>query len=113
MPPRFLEIILNEMKQGGFVESRRGVQGGYLLLIDPKELSVGRVIRYVDGPFDPVDCLNRGGGRSKCPLTDRCALIELWLRAKRALEEVYDGTTFQVLLDREKVLQRAGADYCI
>ncbi|MFA6132975.1 MAG: Rrf2 family transcriptional regulator [Phycisphaerae bacterium] len=102
VPQRFLEIILNEMKQGGFVGSRRGVQGGYLLLVEPRQLTVGRIMRVIDGPFDPVRCVGEGG--KPCPLKGHCSMIELWQRAKQAVEEVYDNTTFQDLVDREAEL---------
>jgi Rrf2 family transcriptional regulator, cysteine metabolism repressor len=112
VPPRFLEIILNEMRQGGFVGSRRGVQGGYVLLIDPRKLSVGRIIRFVDGPFDPVSC--KRGDNKPCPLKGRCSLIELWQQAKVAIEQVYDSATFQDLADRELEIQESvKADFCI
>lgn len=112
IPPRFLEIILNEMRQGGFVESRRGVQGGYMLLADPKELTVGQIIRFVDGPFSPVKCLDEA--KNSCPLKTNCALIDLWMRAKQAVENVYDTTTFQTLVEQELAMERkASADYCI
>lgn len=113
VPPRFLEIILNEMKQGGFVESRRGVQGGYMLSIAPKDISVGQIIRFVDGTFDPVKCLSDQTGKSCCPLKKSCALLELWSQAKDAIEEVYDSKSFLDIVEREKVLSRASADYCI
>jgi Rrf2 family protein len=112
VPPRFLEIILNQLRQGGFVESRRGVQGGYLLRIDPKELTVGTIIRFVDGPLEPVKCIV---GKSKpCPLKGRCSLIDVWLKAKAVVEEVYDATTFQDLVEKERKFDRTrAAEYCI
>ena len=112
VPQRFLEIILNEMKQGGFVESRRGVRGGYMLLIPPKELSVGRVIRFVDGSFDPVSCT--GGKNKPCPLKGQCSLIEVWQKAKAAIEEVYDSATFADLAEKElRISASQSADFCI
>ena len=107
IPPRFLEIILNEMKQGGFVESRRGVQGGYMLIPKPADLTVGQIIRFVDGSFDPVKCL--GETAASCEIRSRCALMELWTQAKTAVESVYDGTNFQQLAEREFALERAGS----
>jgi len=56
IPPRFLEIILNQLKRGGFVESRRGASGGYSLARSPDELTMGEIIRFVEGPFKPVSC---------------------------------------------------------
>jgi Rrf2 family protein len=106
IPPRFLEVILNELKAAGLVEARRGVQGGFLLACKPDELTVGRVIRLVDGPFDPVKCTGMSG-KSDCPLREGCSLIELWAEAKHAVEAVYDGKTFKDLVDREKAMGRS------
>jgi Rrf2 family protein len=80
------------------VESKRGVHGGYTLAQAPSELSVGETIRLVDGSFDPVSC-GPVGGRPACALADNCAFANLWSRARKAVEEVYDKTTFQDLLD--------------
>ena len=54
IPPKFLELILAELKHGGFIDSRRGVRGAYLLLERPDILAVGEIIRFVDGPCGPV-----------------------------------------------------------
>jgi Rrf2 family cysteine metabolism transcriptional repressor len=112
VPARFLEIILNELKQGGYVRSRRGAMGGYELGMDPREITVGQIIRTVDGPLDPVRCISEDGA-SECPLGRRCALVGLWRRAKDAVEEIYDGTTFQDLVEQELVLEEKAADFTI
>jgi Rrf2 family protein len=112
VPPRFLEIILNEMKQRGLVRSTRGAQGGYELAADPKDIPVGKVIRLVDGPMDPVPCAS-GTPAKDCPLGDRCALIGLWQRAKEAVEAVYDSTSFQDLVEQELALEARAADFII
>ncbi len=49
IPQKFLELILAGLKQGGFVESRRGAEGGYLLSRTPEAITVGQVMRYVEG----------------------------------------------------------------
>jgi len=113
IPQRFLEVILNELKPSGLIESRRGVRGGYFLSGKPEDIKVGQVIRLIDGPLEPVRCV---GDHTKpsCPLRDRCALVELWSAARKAVEEVYDGTNFQDLVEREAQLdRRAAVDYCI
>ena len=105
IPQRFLENILNELRPTGLIESRRGIQGGYLLTRDPGTVSVGEVIRMVEGPLDPVRCI--GDKRNSfCPLKGNCALIHLWDRAKAAVETVYNGATFQDLVEEEKELSR-------
>jgi len=101
IPPRFLEVILGQLKQAGFVESRRGKEGGYLLARPPGLLTVGEVMRFVEGPLAPVNCV---GGETKdlCPLHGNCVFLGMWERANRAVSSVYDGTTFQDLLDEDK-----------
>ena len=114
IPVRFLEVILNELKASGLVQAKRGVQGGFLLTCRPDEITVGRVIRLVDGPFDPVRCMNDSSKSPTCPLRENCSLIELWAQAKAAVEAVYDGTTFKDLVDREQALHRSlASNYCI
>lgn len=112
IPQRFLEIILNELRPTGLIESRRGIQGGYLLARDPATISVGDIIRLVEGPLDPVKCI--GDKNSPCALKDNCALVGLWSRAKAAVEAVYDGASFHDLVEEEKVLNQSSAiDYSI
>ena len=105
IPVRFLELILRQLRQGGFVESRRGVQGGYLLAAEPDTLTVGDVIRFIDGDPTPVTCAN-DTPESDCPLFGRCAFTRLWTRARNAVKEIYDGTTFQDLVDEQEDLDQ-------
>ncbi|MFB3893676.1 MAG: Rrf2 family transcriptional regulator [Phycisphaerae bacterium] len=113
IPPRFLGNILNELRAAGLVAARRGPRGGFLLACDPRELTVGRVIRLIDGPLDPVRCV-KGPEQADCPLKDRCSLVRLWDDAKSAVEAVYDGATFAELARQEAELDRQQtADYCI
>ncbi len=113
IPQRFLENILNELRPTGLIESRRGIQGGYLLARDPATISVGEIIRLVEGPLDPVKCMTDKKSPS-CPLKDNCSLIHLWSRAKAAVEEVYDNANFRDLVEEERKLSRSTViDYCI
>ena len=113
IPQRFLEIILNELKPTGLVDSRRGVQGGYFLTCPPAQISVGQIIRVVEGPLDPVRCTGETD-RQCCPLTDKCSLVEVWDRARKAVEAVYDAATFQDLADRQRDMEHhAAPDFSI
>ncbi len=113
IPQRFLENILNELRPTGLIQSRRGIQGGYLLTRDPAAISVGEIIRLVEGPLDPVKCIGDRNGPC-CPIKDHCSLFGLWTRAKEAVEEVYDNANFRDLVDQERKLDRSAVlDYCI
>lgn len=59
IPKRFLEHILIEIRKGGIISSRRGRVGGYLLIREPDSVSVGAVLRMIDGPIAPLPCLSR------------------------------------------------------
>ncbi len=108
IPPRFLEIILGQLKQAGFVESKRGIDGGYFLARSPQQLTVGQVIRFIEGPIAPVNCLGSSANKKKCPLYAGCVFVDMWERAQRAVSQVYDGTTFADLVEQS---QKKDAEY--
>jgi Rrf2 family protein len=105
MPLRFLEIILNELKRGGFIRALRGKEGGCFLARSPGELTVGEVMRFVDGSFAPVGCIDEDHTES-CPLQGKCVFLPLWEKAQSALTLVYDGTTFLNLIEMESQLAK-------
>lgn len=102
IPPRFLEVILSQLKQGGFVESRRGNEGGYLLARPPARLTVGEVIRFIQGPLGPVECVV-GNGRERCPLYGDCAFLPMWEKVREAVSQIYDSTTFGDLVEQARL----------
>ena len=89
IPQKFLELILASLKQGGFVESRRGAEGGYLLARAPETLTVGEVIRHVDGA---AQARGRSRRKTENPFTD------MWNQVDQAVSGVVDKTTFSDLL---------------
>ena len=97
IPPRFLENILAQLKQGGFVDSKRGKEGGYMLADPERAVTVGEVIRFVQGPLVPVHCMIEGGAAA-CVFQHDCPFHAMWARARDAVVGVYDNTTFQDLI---------------
>src|SRR6266545_3946405 len=85
IPQKFLELILASLKQGGFVESRRGAEGGYLLLRPPEQLTVGDVLRFVEGPQQ---------ARGKPRRRGDSPFAEMWRKVDGAVSAVIDETTF-------------------
>jgi Rrf2 family protein len=113
IPTRFLEVILNQLKQGGFVDSKRGSMGGYILVRLPETLTVGDIIRYVEGPLSPVQCM-LGFSDDPCPLQGECAFLPMWERAQEALSDVYDTTTLENLVQEDrKRIKKYTPDYSI
>lgn len=89
IPQKFLELILAGLKQGGFVESRRGAEGGYLLARAADSITVGEVLRYVEGPERGK---NRPRRKNDNPFTD------MWQQVDLAISGIIDKTTFADLL---------------
>lgn len=98
IPVRFLENILNSLKGAGFVDSARGKDGGYYLLRSADSITIGEVIRFIQGPLAPVECTTRID--DDCDFYQDCVFRPLWDKARKALEAVYDGTTFQDLVNQ-------------
>ncbi len=112
IPVRFLEVILNELKHGGFVDSRRGSQGGYYLTVDPRELTAGKIITFVDGPIRPVSCQSHLT-ESRCPLETNCVFYQMWDRAAEALTGVFESFTFYDLVACASPQQEYALNYSI
>lgn len=83
IPQKFLELILAGLKQGGFVESRRGAEGGYLLARPADAITVGEVLRYIE--------VDKARARSKS--TALTPFAEVWDRVDNAVSAVIDRTT--------------------
>ncbi len=96
IPQKFLELILSQLKQGGFLGSRRGADGGYFLARPPRNITVGDVLRHIDGPISPGRKQQRGNLPPDSPFP------ELWQEVERALSSVIDETTFADLVSRWK-----------
>ena len=85
IPQKFLELILAGLKQGGFVESRRGAEGGYLLARSAESITVGEVVRFVEGPQP---------GKTRPRRKVETPFSEMWQQVDRAVSDIIDHTTF-------------------
>jgi Rrf2 family cysteine metabolism transcriptional repressor len=101
IPKRFLEVILGQLKQGGFVASHRGNEGGYTLERDPNSITVGDIIRFVEGPIGPVGCM-AGESKENCPLRGQCVFMPMWEKVRQQVEDVYEKTSLQDLVEKER-----------
>lgn len=102
IPVRFLEVILNELKRSGLVDSKRGFYGGYFLKRLPEQITVGEIMRFLDGTTAAMKCA-ACTEVSSCPSGRRgCAFSALWNRVNRAVLSVYNDTTIQDLLDTDR-----------
>ena len=109
IPARFLENILNQLRQGGFVESRRGKGGGFMLSRPPSTITLADIVTFIDGHIYAVDC-EGNPPIHRCRLKGDCVFISIWQEARAALEKVYGRHTLQNLLDAEALVK---VDYSI
>jgi len=104
---RFTEIILNELKHGGFVESKRGNEGGYLLARDPNTLTVREIIEYIQGEISVApEALKDNGDTS---LFGNEAFKELWREVNQSISEVCANKTFADLI----IFEKAKRENCV
>lgn len=99
IPVKFLEQILLELKKAGILESKRGSRGGYRMIKDPKDVSLAYVIRIIDGPLAPINCVSRMA-HVKCPKEKTCGLYKTMLDVRNAISDILEGVSFQDIIDR-------------
>ncbi len=97
-PVKFLEQVLLDLKKGGFVESKRGNVGGYQLAKDPSEIKLGQVIRYIDGPLEPIGCVEKG--YSNCTDLRKCVFKSIWQQVAAATSGIVDNISFADLVKK-------------
>ena len=106
IPLKFLEQVMLSLKRHGFVQSRKGPGGGYLLARPANEITLGAVVRAVDGPLAPISCVSVSGYMEcGCPNPETCGLRAAFKEARDALATVLDGTTFADIRDQQQALQ--------
>src|SRR4051794_4715417 len=87
IPVKVLETILNNLKGGGFVSSQRGAEGGYWLARPSTEITIGEVLRFIEGPIAPVDCVSKSRPKD-CDLMGACGFFDFWDGVRQAISDV-------------------------
>ena len=91
LPVKFLEQILMQLKAAGYLESRRGKHGGYLLARRPEDIQIGQVVRLIDGPLAPIRCVSQVAyERCTCPDEEHCGLRMVMLDVRNAISNILD-----------------------
>ncbi len=94
LPLRFLEQILIQLREGGFIASKRGKLGGYHLAKPARKVRIGQVIRFIDGPLAPIGCVSLTAYEPcTCPDQDHCALHLIMADVRAAISAVLDRFT--------------------
>ena len=95
IPRKFLEVILCELKQRGVVESKKGKGGGYQLAVAPDQVTIGNIIRYIDGPLAPLPCASETAYRKcdECVNEHKCGTKMVMRQVRDAMSAILDHTT--------------------
>ncbi|MES2732721.1 MAG: Rrf2 family transcriptional regulator [Bacteroidota bacterium] len=106
IPRKFLETILLELKNQGILISKRGKGGGYALRQDAEAISIGQVIRVIDGPLALTPCASRTAFKpcQECKKPDSCSIRLLMVKVRDATAEILDHTTLRHIIDSQSAL---------
>ena len=94
LPQKFLHAILADLKEAGYLETKRGKQGGYSLAKPSKQIVLGAVVRAIEGPLAPIRCVSQMDyQRCSCPDEEHCGLRMLMLDVRNAIARILDHYT--------------------
>ncbi len=99
IPKKFLDAILLELKNRGFLSSKKGKGGGYVLAKSPDRIMVGDIVRVLDGPLAPVPCVSRTAYRrcDDCNDENTCAIRAVMGEVRDAIAGILDNTTLSAM----------------
>jgi Rrf2 family protein len=110
IPRKFLELILLDLKRKGLLQSKKGKGGGYHLRKPPSEISVGELIRVLDGPIALLPCVSQTAYRrcDECIDETTCAIRSVMKEVRDVTAGILDGTTLEELIRRSQRMSEAG-----
>ncbi len=103
----YLEQLIAILRKNGLVKSIRGAQGGYLLARAPEAITAGDIIRTLEGPIAPVDCVVEDDSQD-CNRVDICMSRMIWQRVRNSMIEVLDGITLADMCQQSEALGKEG-----
>jgi Rrf2 family protein len=106
IPVKFLEQILLALRNAGLLRSRTGVGGGYLLAKAPSDITLGQIIRILDGPLAPIRCVSQTAYEPcACPDEKTCGLRMVMFDVRNAISEILDRTTLEDVAHRVELVR--------
>lgn len=103
----YLEQLFSSLRKAGLVKSIRGAQGGYILADKPKNITVGNIIRTLEGPLAPADCVEEDS--EECDKADCCVTRTIWVKLRDSINNVVDSITLQDMIED---YQKLNSDKC-
>lgn len=113
MSENYLEQLMALLKKNKLVISTRGAQGGYALAKPAEEITIGEILRALEGSLAPTDCSCKGN-TVHCALDGKCVTKSVWEKIRDSIDRVVDGITLdQLMADYEKINENAAQTYYI
>lgn len=111
IPKKFLEAILLELKKSGILESKKGKHGGYFLGKPPRAVTMGQVMRILEGPLAPLPCASQTAYRrcEECVDEKICAIRMVMKEVRDATAEILDSTTLEDVLEKVENAKAEGS----
>lgn len=105
LPKKFTQLILLELKNNGLLQSKKGKEGGYLLRKPPAEISLGTIIRLIDGPLAPVPCVSVTAYEKceECRNEETCCLRVVMKDVRDSIAHILDSTSLEETLKKGKL----------
>ena len=105
IPKKFLELILLDLKRHGVLHSKMGKGGGYMLAKSPDKISVGQVIRILDGPLALTTCVSKTAYKkcAECKNERSCEIKKLFQNIRDNTSQILDGTTLSSAMKSKKL----------
>ena len=112
IPIKFLELILLDLKNGGILDSKKGPGGGYLLSRPPDKITVGAVIRLMEGPLAPLPCASETAYRpcEECRDVAHCGTRIVMRQVRDAIANILDQTTLKDVIEKEDASKEKDAE---
>ena len=99
IPVKYLEQLIRSLKQANLITSVRGSKGGHRLNERPEKITVGQIVRHLEGQTDLVECVSLP---EKCQMSDECRVRNVWMDATEAMYEKLDAITIADLICEPK-----------
>lgn len=94
----YLEQLIATLRKAGLVKSVRGAQGGYMLAQEPSQITIGEILRVLEGSLAPVDCVTENDPL-ECQNSSKCVTQKIWIKVRDSINQVVDSITLQDLID--------------
>lgn len=108
IPGKFLEQIILLLKSAKYIRTQRGPAGGIALSVPPDKITLGKIIRLIDGPTAPVACAS-SSGYARCGFEPGCVFRDVWLEVRKKTNDIIDNITFEDMAKKETKIKKQKA----